>query len=165
MFQKDRDTNSQGQTEGHREQSWEEMVQVNGCHREMERQVLVTLETTSRRIREGGWREDNLSEDRCLCTRAHTDGVSRSTSGLTQVLSVCPPTVFPQRPHTETRDSRQDFYISSGHDLRASASTFPLEPSPQPYRTVLSALGKSSRAGKQTKGKQHFITNQAFLGV
>lgn len=50
MFQKDRGTNSQGQTEGHREQSWEEMVQVNGCHREMERQVLVTLVTTSRRI-------------------------------------------------------------------------------------------------------------------
>lgn len=48
-----------------------------------------------------------------MCT--HTYGGVMSTSGLIpQVLSVRPPTVFSQRrSHIETRDSRQDFYISS----------------------------------------------------
>lgn len=95
-----------------------------------------------------------------LSVCVHKDGGMRSTPGLmARVLSVCPPTVFSQGSHMETRDSRQDFYISSGDGLRSSASASPLEPSPQPYRMVLSALGKSSRAGKQTEGEQHVIRN------
>lgn len=47
----------------------------------------------------------DLSEDGCLCTCAHTRMEVRGQPQalLRCCLSVCPPTVFPQRSHTETR--------------------------------------------------------------